>query len=195
MIDVCTECGERVNADAEFCPACLATIDLAPQNVAPSQAVSGASAQPQSSSSSKSQLPLLLGGSLALLAIAGFGFSMMGRNPPATDVPPPVASPSPAPTKVPVALPPVTQSRVETAEAKGETIAKSCTVADPTNTPLNLRTEPGGALLAQLPNGRTVDVIKTQSDAKGKTWALIVTYDGADRQRGWVFREFVSCID
>jgi hypothetical protein len=126
------------------------------------------------------------------LLLAGIGYRMAEKSGLAPTAPPPVAQavqpPKPVPPAPPVAAapaPPVPQG----------TVAKSCTVADPTNTPLNLRSRANGDILAQLPNGRQVDIIQTTRDGKGRSWALIITYDGAQRQRGWVYREFVSCLE
>lgn len=74
--------------------------------------------------------------------------------------------------------------------------ADRCMVTDPTGTPLNVRSAPGGrTILATLPNGVTLDIGAYADDAKGKRWARI---DGAkghgEAAGGWVLREFVSCF-
>jgi hypothetical protein len=70
--------------------------------------------------------------------------------------------------------------------------ADRCRVTDPTGTQLNLRDAPLGKILAKVPNGRLVQMIETDSDRNGKTWARVGTMDG--KPMGWVFREFVSCF-
>jgi hypothetical protein len=66
--------------------------------------------------------------------------------------------------------------------------AETCTVNDPTGTPLNVRAQPDkGRLLGALNNGTTVLVRET----KGK-WARVVPMiDNA--KDGWVFKEYLSC--
>jgi len=70
--------------------------------------------------------------------------------------------------------------------------ADRCRVTDPTGTPLNVRDAPQGRILGKVANGRLVQMIETDSDRNGKTWARVGTMDG--RPMGWVFREFVSCF-
>lgn len=72
-----------------------------------------------------------------------------------------------------------------------QALADRCKVTDPTGTPLNVRATPQGKVTGQLPNGAQVQMVETDSDAQGKTWARITRMDG--RPVGWVFREFVSC--
>jgi hypothetical protein len=75
----------------------------------------------------------------------------------------------------------------------GPAVAKDiCKVTDPTGTPLNVRTAPGGEILGTIGNGRDVEVLETRDDARGKAWVLI-RQPGAGAAMGWVFREFVSC--
>jgi uncharacterized protein YraI len=69
--------------------------------------------------------------------------------------------------------------------------AQSCTVADPTGTPLNVRAGPNGAILGALYNGTTVQILRRTVDANGKSWAYIAP-QGAGRN-GWVFSAFLSC--
>jgi uncharacterized protein YraI len=63
-----------------------------------------------------------------------------------------------------------------------------CVVADPSNTPLNVRNGPSSsaAILGALNNGTTV-VIK---DRRGD-WASIVPQ--GDGKSGWVWREYLDC--
>ena len=74
----------------------------------------------------------------------------------------------------------------------GPTLAdQRCTVTDPTGTPLNVRSEPNGAILGALHNGAVVSCMETVADRNGRSWSFIVPLDGG--KAGWVFREFVSC--
>ncbi|MEY2928136.1 MAG: hypothetical protein RL367_2613 [Pseudomonadota bacterium] len=197
MTDFCDECGERVDPAATFCPACLASIGPV---VPTPQSAPTVSAPPPNSS-----LPWIMAGAATALLLAGIGYRLTEKNGPAPTAPPDTQAVSPlkpaepimpAEQAVPVPKPATPAPPVAKGPAASpQPVAKSCTVADPTNSPLNLRSSPNGGILAQLPNGRQVDIIQTTRDGKGRSWALIITYDGAQRQRGWVYREFVSCLD
>jgi S1-C subfamily serine protease len=66
-----------------------------------------------------------------------------------------------------------------------------CHVADPSGTPLNLRTGPNGQILGALQNGLPVGVVEQVIDDRGRPWVLITGSDGTTL--GWVFREYLSC--
>ena len=68
-----------------------------------------------------------------------------------------------------------------------------CRVMDPTGTPLNIRAEPNGAIIGNLPNGMLVSIRDTARDRAGRGWALVQQY-GSGRRFGWVFREFLACF-
>jgi len=68
-----------------------------------------------------------------------------------------------------------------------------CRVMDPTGTPLNVRTGPGGTIMTALPNGVLVAVVEQVQDAKGRAWVHIKTLDD-NVTLGWVYREFISCF-
>jgi hypothetical protein len=68
-----------------------------------------------------------------------------------------------------------------------------CRVMDPTGTPLNVRTAPGGKIVAALPNGLLVSIVDQALDANGKPWVYIARYDDG-AVLGWVFREFIACF-
>src|SRR3982751_4023970 len=68
--------------------------------------------------------------------------------------------------------------------------ADTCTVNDPTGTPLNVRANPNGAILGALHNGVEVRVLDT-TRAGGREWAYIAPVEGG--KRGWVFRNFLDC--
>jgi hypothetical protein len=65
-----------------------------------------------------------------------------------------------------------------------------CVVADPTETPLNLRRTPNGTILGALHNDTTV-FIREIVFVNGKRWARIVPETG--RHNGWVFFDHLDC--
>jgi hypothetical protein len=103
MADVCSECGERVDPAATFCPLCLASITpAAPQAAAPAPLYAAAPAAPPTpaapqavatpSAPAKSNLPLIVGIIAAgLLMVAALSFFLMNNKAPVEDEPPPVA--------------------------------------------------------------------------------------------------------
>jgi len=66
----------------------------------------------------------------------------------------------------------------------------SCVVADPTGTPLNVRTSPNGKIVGKIANGERIR-ISDQTTVNGKEWAYIS--NAAPRPIGWVFRKFLAC--
>jgi hypothetical protein len=65
-----------------------------------------------------------------------------------------------------------------------------CTVADPTGTPLNVRsTPPNGPILGALNNGAMVTVVESIL-ARGQKWVRILPEIG---KPGWVFRNYLDC--
>jgi hypothetical protein len=66
----------------------------------------------------------------------------------------------------------------------------ACIIADPTGTPLNIRTSPNGKIVGKISNGERVR-ISDQTTEGGKEWAYISS--GASRPMGWVFRKFIVC--
>lgn len=73
-------------------------------------------------------------------------------------------------------------------EAHAET---NCVVADPTGTPLNVRTSPGGQVIKTLNNGTSVTILDGPSLAEGK-WVYIGSYK-AGVPIGWVYRDYLDC--
>ena len=63
-------------------------------------------------------------------------------------------------------------------------------MADPTGTPLNVRSAPNGTILGALHNDTPVQITGFTM-AGNKTWARIVPVGNA--KRGWVFFDFLSC--
>lgn len=70
--------------------------------------------------------------------------------------------------------------------------AQTCQVTDPTDTLLNVRTQPYGAIVGQLDNGVEVRVIDSDYDTKGRPWSAVVESRN-NRFLGWVYREYISC--
>jgi uncharacterized protein len=68
----------------------------------------------------------------------------------------------------------------------------SCRVADPTGTPLNVRTTPNGTIVDTLIKGTPLQVVGTQQDSRGREWALIKR-SGDAQAVGWAFRDFLDC--
>lgn len=68
-----------------------------------------------------------------------------------------------------------------------------CLVADPTGTPLNVRTAPDGPTVGTLTNG-TLVAIFDRSFVGGKPWVYVGRYE--DRVPiGWVYRNYLNCED
>jgi hypothetical protein len=66
-----------------------------------------------------------------------------------------------------------------------------CRVADPTGTPLNVRTIPGGRKIVEtLKNGTQVTILDSKND-----WAYIGLVSEKDHliPTGWVYRKYLDC--
>jgi uncharacterized protein len=71
-------------------------------------------------------------------------------------------------------------------------IISLCRVADPTSTPLNVRTSPNGRIVGTLGNGMSVAILDRMTDRKGETWV----YVGGPEDRmpmGWVYANYLDC--
>ncbi|OCP20858.1 MULTISPECIES: SH3 domain-containing protein [unclassified Ensifer] len=79
-------------------------------------------------------------------------------------------------------------SLMAVAPAAGGDIA--CVVADPTGTPLNVRTEPNGRIVMTLANGSKVRRVGERRHG-GKGWALVSSDAG---ELGWVFAAYLDCV-
>jgi hypothetical protein len=66
-----------------------------------------------------------------------------------------------------------------------------CVVADPTGSPLNVRSTPNGAILGALRNDTKVLVLEAAL-VNGKTSVRIAPEVGTGKQ-GWVFLNHLSC--
>jgi hypothetical protein len=70
-----------------------------------------------------------------------------------------------------------------------------CRVADPTGTPLNVRTLPNGKIIGNFANGTDVSILDS-TIFKNKQWVFI---QGSSHEEvgditvaGWVFRDFLA---
>jgi hypothetical protein len=70
--------------------------------------------------------------------------------------------------------------------ASSQASARTCIVADPTPTPLNVRATPGGQIVATIADG---SVVITNS-RRGK-WVHISWPSG--HPIGWVYRSYIVC--
>jgi hypothetical protein len=82
------------------------------------------------------------------------------------------------------------------AASGGAAIAvERCMVTDPTGTPLNIRSEPGGAIIGVYDNGTIIRATETRLDAKGRSWSKVGKLEnGVVNTVGWVFTKFISCF-
>jgi hypothetical protein len=62
-----------------------------------------------------------------------------------------------------------------------------CIVADPSPTPLNVRTAPYGRIVGSLDNGQVVSILDSSIDKQGQPWVYVA--DDAGSPLGWVNRE------
>lgn len=86
-----------------------------------------------------------------------------------------------------------------------------CKVFDPTTTPLNVRDAPFGKRIGTLANTTQVKVEALEADRQGRAWALVkwqgqplakavkihnpTTLDQSKvTQKGWVIREYLTCV-
>jgi hypothetical protein len=81
-------------------------------------------------------------------------------------------------------------TRQELPSADPDQDRNACVVADPTGTPLNIRTSPNGKIVGKIANGERLRILD-QTTENGKEWAYIS--NAASRPIGWVFRKFLVC--
>ena len=67
-----------------------------------------------------------------------------------------------------------------------------CIVADPTPTPLNVRTAPNGRIIGTLYNGQSVDIIDHATDERLQPW-VYVSDPETKNPIGWVYRKYIVC--
>jgi Bacterial SH3 domain len=80
---------------------------------------------------------------------------------------------------------------VEPSQSSREVGSANCLIADPTGTPLNIRTSPNGKIVRTIANGERVQVLDQTRDPRGKQWVYIA--DASSQILGWVFREYLVC--
>jgi Bacterial SH3 domain len=81
--------------------------------------------------------------------------------------------------------------RCVAASLRPEHATTNCVIADPTSTPLNLRTSPNGKVIGTVPNGDRAKVLDQATDRSGEKWVYIS--DGSGQPLGWVFRRYLVC--
>jgi hypothetical protein len=146
--------------------------------------------------------PWLIVAALAVVILVGAVFLLRGHGTPtpppaqvaAASVAPPetisTASSAPAPTPE-SALPPAAPPQPIVAAPMAAGASRTCVVADPTPTPLNVRTTPNGPMALTMDNGATVHVI-SQATVNGESWSKIGSgQDGPTL--GWVFSDYLNC--
>jgi Bacterial SH3 domain len=71
------------------------------------------------------------------------------------------------------------------------TVGEGCRVADPSGTPLNVRSAPksGGSILGALNNGTIIKALEVRSD-----WVRIRPHNGPGKA-GWVYAKYLDCGD
>ena len=65
-----------------------------------------------------------------------------------------------------------------------------CTVADPTGTPLNVRTRPMGTILGALNNDTSV-MLDDLTVRNGDKWARVIPVEKG--KSGWVYFNYLDC--
>jgi hypothetical protein len=72
--------------------------------------------------------------------------------------------------------------------------ALNCVVADPTGTPLNIRTGPNGPIVATARNGTRIQVFEGEEryDGQNRPWYL-VALPTSSAPDGYAFAAFIRC--
>ncbi|WP_210246657.1 SH3 domain-containing protein [Rhizobium sp. RU20A] len=73
--------------------------------------------------------------------------------------------------------------------ADAAALPDTCLVADPSSTPLNVRSRPNGDIVATLENGVKVTPVSQRMD-RGKLWMNVDVPGGLS---GWVFASYLDC--
>jgi hypothetical protein len=117
-------------------------------------------------------------------AIAGSRTLLNGFRNPVNMPAAPVSRPSPP---VVMEAPPVVREAPKP-PSPPKPAATRCVVADPTDTPTNVRDGPNGNILTSLDDGASVVIQRIAKDDRGRQWAKV--YGDAE---GWIFRKFLRC--
>jgi hypothetical protein len=75
--------------------------------------------------------------------------------------------------------------------ASASGVRAGCIVADPSPTPLNIRTAPHGRIIGTLDNGQVVSILDSSTDNEGSPWVYVA--DDTGNPLGRVYREYVVC--
>lgn len=67
----------------------------------------------------------------------------------------------------------------------------NCVIADPTSTPLNVRSSPHGTIVGTVGNGMRARILDQARDRSGEPWVYIA--DASARPLGWVVRKYIVC--
>ncbi len=79
--------------------------------------------------------------------------------------------------------------------AQAQSPGRTCVVADPSGTPLNVRLAPNGRIVDELANGTWVHIDDVRRE-HGKAWAYVAESTPSGRiglPIGWVFRDYLNC--
>jgi SH3 domain-containing protein len=75
-------------------------------------------------------------------------------------------------------------------EASAPVVGEGCRIADPTGTPLNVRSAPkGGSIRGALSNDAVVKVLEVRGD-----WTRIKPHNSPGKS-GWVYSKYLDCSD
>ena len=80
-------------------------------------------------------------------------------------------------------------SAIEVVVIRGSSNSE-CVVADPTGTPLNVRSRPNGTILGALHNDTRV-IVTDSTVASGTVWSKVVPIEAG--KVGWVLRSYIDC--
>ncbi len=79
--------------------------------------------------------------------------------------------------------------------AEAQSRGRTCVVADPSGTPLNLRDVPNGPIIGTISNGTWV-LVREIERSQGKAWAFVHDSDREGRMGvplGYVFYNYLNC--
>jgi hypothetical protein len=144
--------------------------------------------------------PWLIVAALVVVILIGAVFLLRGHassTSPSTQAaeasiaPPPAVSAAASAASPPESAPQPVAAPQPTAISPTVAASGVCIVADPTPTPLNIRTTPNGQVALTMDNGATVHVIG-KATLNGESWSQIGS--GQDGPLlGWVFSDYLRC--
>lgn len=65
--------------------------------------------------------------------------------------------------------------------SSGSAYGQICSVSDPTDTLLNVRSGPNGRIISKIENGADVQIEKTTRDSKNRLWAQVSSSGNSGR--------------